>query len=71
LKDGFYLIDFQQNQDLIDLLDDFIENEIKNYNVSKSKMLANLLKNPIIEFNLFSQKINDKSKKNQKNVILF
>ena len=65
LKDGFYLIDFQQNQDLTESLYDFIENEIRTYDESKSRTLSDLLRNPRIEFNLF------KTKSASKLVIIF
>ena len=54
--DGFYLIDFQQNESLFYMVDSFIENEIKRYDESKSRTLSNLLKSPNIEFNLFANK---------------
>lgn len=47
-------MDFQQNQELINKLEAFIENEIKSYDDSKYLMIYNLLINPKVEFNLFN-----------------
>jgi hypothetical protein len=64
-KDGFFIIDFQQNQELIDEMERFILNEIRLFNEEKSKVLLELLHNPHIEFDLFvnNKKISNKLSK--------
>jgi hypothetical protein len=64
--DGFYIVDFQQNQELIEYLDSFIENQIKTYDESKYLMIYNLLTNPRVEFNLFNAFQNKYEHKNKK-----
>ncbi len=56
MVDGFYVIDFQQNETLFDLVDAFIDNEVSAYDKAKSKTLSSLLRSPKIEFNLFASK---------------
>ena len=63
--DGFYIVDFQQNQELIEYLDLFIENQIKTYDESKYLMIYNLLTNPRVEFNLFNALQNKYEHKNK------
>ena len=58
--DGFYIIDFQQNQDLFDEMERFIDVDIKEYDYNKSKVLFNLLHYPNVEFNLFAKASNPK-----------
>jgi hypothetical protein len=63
--DGFFIIDFQQNQELIDEAERFILNDIRAFDEEKSKVLLDLLHNPHIEFDLFvnNNKVSKKLKK--------
>ena len=54
--DGFYIIDFQQNIDLANEMEKFIENEVKMFCDKKARLLLDLLYHPSVEFNLFAQK---------------
>ncbi|CAF0766607.1 unnamed protein product [Brachionus calyciflorus] len=69
--DGFFTIDFHQNQELLENLEYFLKTEIKSYDEKKQKILISLLQNPNIEFNLFSkktkyfEKINEKYRKQE------
>jgi hypothetical protein len=51
--DGFFAIDFQQNQHLLNEMEVLIESSFKLYDVNKSKLLLTLLHNPNVEFSLF------------------
>ncbi len=61
--DGFFVIDFQQNQELFDEMDKFIDVDVKEYNENKSQILFNLLHCPNVEFNLFVKAANPKLNK--------
>jgi hypothetical protein len=61
--DGFFIIDFQQNQDLFDEIDHFIDSDLKQYDENKSKIILDLLHYPNVEFNLFVKSVHPKLKK--------
>lgn len=61
-KDGFFVIDFQQNHELLNDMENFIEEIIGIYDKNKSKVLLSLLHNPNIEFRLTINKSNSKLK---------
>lgn len=66
--DGFFTIDFQQNQSLYTQMEILINSSIRSFDENKSNILLNLLHNPMIEFNFFVNNSNTKSyqKKNTK-----
>jgi hypothetical protein len=66
ILDGFYIIDFQQNQELLEEIEKFLEHSVRTYDESKFKILIDLLQSPNLEFNLFASKSSGKLKENSK-----
>jgi hypothetical protein len=54
--DGFYVIDFQQNDHLYSIFEQFLDKEVCMYNKIEGQILLTLLHKPALEFNTFASR---------------